>query len=127
MSHQLKATLVTDALMMTLFKRGFPKQVVVHSDRGVQYCCHAYQKLLAKHQLVCSMSSKGCCYENAAMESFFHTLKVELTHDEDYQTREDARTSIVEYIECYYNRKRRHSSIDYGIPVLFEKQNGYVA
>lgn len=127
MSHRLKSTLVTDALMMALFKRGFPKQVIVHSDRGVQYCSHAYQKLLTKHQLVCSMSGKGCCYDNAAMESFFHTLKVELTHDENHQTREEARTSIVEYIECYYNRMRRHSSIGYQIPVLFEEQQQYVA
>lgn len=120
MSKRLKANLVTDALTMALFKRQFPTDVIVHSDRGVQYCSHAYQKLLQQNQLICSMSGKGCCYDNAAMESFFHTLKVELIHDENYQTREEAKTSIVEYIECYYNRKRRHSAIGYKIPIELE-------
>ena len=121
MSKQLKATLVTDALKMALFRRKFPEGVIVHSDRGVQYCSNAYQQLLTANKFICSMSGKGCCYDNAAMESFFHTLKVELVHDERYETREIATTSIVEYIECYYNRKRRHSAINYMIPAEFEE------
>lgn len=127
MSERLKSTLAEDALTMSLFRRGFPKHVITHSDRGVQYCSHAYQQLLKQHQLICSMSAKGYCYDNAAMESFFHTLKVELTHDEYYKTREIAKTSIVEYIECYYNRKRRHSTIDYKTPIQFEIEENYVA
>jgi len=121
MSDRLKATLVEDALTMALFRRKFPTNVIVHSDRGVQYCSNGYQKLLAANSLICSMSSVGCCYDNAAMESFFHTLKVELVHDERYETREIGKTSIVEYIECYYNRKRRHSAINYMIPAEFEE------
>lgn len=121
MSDRLKSALVEDALRMALFRRRFPEGVIVHSDRGVQYCSNAYQHLLAANGLICSMSSVGCCYDNAAMESFFHTLKVELVHDERYETREIAKTSIVEYIECYYNRKRRHSAINYMIPADFEK------
>ena len=121
MSDRLKATLVEDALIMALFRRGFPEGVIVHSDRGVQYCSNGYQQLLKANHLICSMSSVGCCYDNAAMETFFHTLKVELVHDEKYETREVAKTSIVEYIECYYNRKRRHSAINYRIPAEFEK------
>lgn len=127
MSERLKSTLVEDALLMSLFRRGLPKYVITHSDRGVQYCSYAYQCLLNQHQLICSMSAKGYCYDNAAMESFFHTLKVELTHDENYQTREEAKTSIVEYIECYYNRKRRHSTIGYKTPIQFEQNLHCVA
>jgi putative transposase len=101
MSDRLKANLVEDALKMTLFRRGFPEGVIVHSDRGVQYCSGGYQQLLNANSLICSMSSVGCCYDNAAIETFFHTLKVELVHDERYETREEAKISIVEYIECY--------------------------
>jgi len=121
MSDRLKANLVEDALKMTLFRRRFPEGVIVHSDRGIQYCSGSYQRLLNANNLICSMSSVGYCYDNAAMESFFHTLKVELVHDERYETREGAKTSIVEYLECYYNRKRRHSAINYQIPAEFEE------
>ena len=127
MSNRLKSTLVEDALMMSLFRRGFPRNVIVHSDRGIQYCADAYQKLIKQQHLICSMSAKGCCYDNASAESFFHTLKVELIHDECYKTREEAKTSIVEYIECYYNRKRRHSSIGYKTPIQFEQETSYAA
>jgi putative transposase len=121
MSKTLRATLVTDALLMAMFRRKLPQRVIVHSDRGSQYCSSAYQDLIKRYNLQCSMSAKGCCYDNAAMESFFHTIKVELINDMRYQTREIAKSSIVEYIECYYNRKRRHSTIAYNIPVLFEQ------
>jgi len=120
LSDRLKSELVLDALTMALFRRKFPEGVIVHSDRGSQYCSNKYQALLLNNNLLCSMSSTGCCYDNAAMESFFHTLKVELVHDENYKTRDIAKSSIVEYIECYYNRKRRHSAINYSIPFLYE-------
>jgi transposase InsO family protein len=123
MADNLKSSLVETALSMALFRRKFPSNVIVHSDKGVQYCSKSYQQLLTNNDLICSMSSVGCCYDNAAMESFFHTLKVELVHDERYETREIAKTSIVEYIECYYNRKRRHSAINYMIPAEFECLN----
>lgn len=112
--------LVCHALLMALFRRGFPHGVIVHSDRGSQYCAKRYQRLLRLNGLLCSMSRKGCCYDNAAMESFFHSLKVELIHDASYVTRDTARQSIFEYIEVYYNRQRRHSAIGYQIPMLFE-------
>lgn len=120
MSSRLKANLVTDALTMALFRRKFPNKVIVHSDRGSQYCSDKYQKLLNINSLICSMSATGCCYDNAAMESFFHTLKVELVHGENYRSKNEASSSIAYYIEAYYNRKRRHSAINYNIPLLYE-------
>lgn len=124
MSDRLKSIIVEDALRMSLFRRSFPKNVMIHSDKGVQYCSESYQQLLKENKAICSMSAKGCCYDNAAMESFFHTLKVELVHDENYKTREEAKTSIVEYIECYYNRKRKHSAVNYLTPEQFELNVG---
>lgn len=120
MGDNMKTELVLNALRMALFKRGFPAGIITHSDRGAQYCSRDYQTMLSEHELICSMSSAGCCYDNAVAESFFHTLKVELVHDEVYETREKAKTSIVEYIECYYNRKRMHSSIGFMSPAQFE-------
>lgn len=113
MDKRINRHLVCNALLMALWRRGFPKGVIVHSDRGSQYCSKAYQRLIKAHGLKCSMSGKGCCYDNAACESFFGTLKVELVHSETYPTRERAKASIFEYIEAYYNVKRRHSAINY--------------
>ncbi|MBM4208551.1 MAG: DDE-type integrase/transposase/recombinase, partial [Gammaproteobacteria bacterium] len=79
---------------------------IVHSDRGSQYCSAAYQKLFRKHRLVCSMSKKGDCYDNAAMESWNHSFKVEAIHGERFKTRSDAKHQVFEYIEVYYNRKQ---------------------
>ncbi len=110
---------VCDALTMALFRRGFPRGVIIHSDRGSQYCSKRYQKLIKQHKLTCSMSRRGCCYDNAAMESFFHSLKVELIYRNTYPTREAAGQSIFEYIEVYYNRQRRHSAIGYQVLLLF--------
>jgi putative transposase len=84
-----------------------------HSDRGVQYASDAYQTLLTRHGITCSMSAKGNCYDNAAMESFWATLKTELVHHERYATRDQAKASIFEYIEVFYNRKRLHSTLGY--------------
>ncbi len=122
-NKRMTQQLVSDALTMALFRRGFPKNVIVHSDRGSQYCSKKYQALLKLNRLVCSMSRKGCCYDNAVMESFFHSLKVELVYREAYVTREQARQSIFEYIEIYYNRQRRHSAIDNQIPMQYELKN----
>ncbi len=120
LQSRMTQQLVCDALTMALFRRGSPKAVIVHSDRGSQYCSKRYQRLLKQNKLTCSMSRKGCCYDNAAMESFFHSLKVELIYQESYATREDARQAVFEYIEVYYNRQRRHSAIGYQIPMLYE-------
>ena len=120
MSSRLKTNLVTDALTMALFRRKFPNKVIVYSDRGSQYFSDKYQKLLSVNGLICSISAKGCCYDNAAMESFFHTLKVELVHGENYRSKKEASSSIAYYIEAYYNRKRRHSAINYNIPLVYE-------
>jgi putative transposase len=103
-----------------LWRRRMPKGVMVHSDRGSQYCSHQYQALMAKHDLLCSMSGKGNCYDNACAESFFHTLKVESVHGERFATREDMRRAVFEYIEVDYNRTRRHSANGYISPVAFE-------
>ena len=122
-NKRMTQQLVCDALTMALFRRGFPKDVIIHSDRGSQYCSKKYQTLLKLNKLVCSMSRKGCCYDNAAMESFFHTLKVELVYREFYITRQQARQRLFEYIETYYNRQRRHSTIDNQIPMQYELKN----
>jgi len=123
MGKRINKELVCDALTMALFRRKFPKGVIVHSDRGSQYCSKKYQKLLKNNGLICSMSGKGCCYDNAAMESFFHTLKVELVHRITYKTRQEAKNDIFQYIETYYNLIRRHSANDFQAPTVFEKMN----
>ncbi len=121
MSKRINRQLVCNALLMALWRRKFPKGVIVHSDRGSQYCSKMFQKLLKRHGLISSMSAKGCCYDNAACESFFHSLKVELVYQENYVTREQARSSIFEYIEAYFNTRRRHSAINYVTPDQFER------
>lgn len=93
---------------------------VHHSDRGSQYCSDAYQLRLIEHGLVCSMSGSGNCYDNAVMESFYHSLKVELIHNQKYATREEAQKAIFDYIEVFYNRQRLHSSLGYKSPEEFE-------
>lgn len=113
------APLVCDALIMALWRHRMPKGVIVHSDRGSQYCSAAYQKLFVKHQLVCSMSKKGDCYDNAA-ESWNHTFKVEAVHGERFLTRTEVKSQVFEYIEVYYNRKRLHSKLGYVSPEAFE-------
>jgi putative transposase len=94
---------------------------VAHSDRGSQYASEHYRGVLAKHGITCSMSRRANCWDNAPMESFFATLKKELVHDEDYQTREEARASLFEFIEVYYNRIRRHSALGYKSPIEYER------
>ena len=123
MGNRMTQQLMCDALTMASFRRGFPKGVIIHSDRGSQYCSKGYQRLIKISDLRCSMGRRATCYDNAAMESFFHTLKVELIHRERYTTRQAAKGAIFEYIETYYNRKRRHSAIGYKIPALFEQKS----
>lgn len=123
MGKYIDKQLVCSALTMALFRRKFPKGVIVHSDRGSQYCSIQYQNMLLNNALKCSMSGKGCCYDNAAMESFFHSLKVELVHRINYKTRMEAKNDIFQYIETYYNLKRRHSANDFQAPFVFEKMN----
>lgn len=122
MNKRMKADLVCDALKMALSNRSYPEGVIIHTDRGSQYCSKQYQRLIKRSHLVCSMSGKGNCYDNAVCESFFHTLKTEHVHRFDYETREQAKRSVFWYIEAYYNRIRRHSGIDYQSPINFEKQ-----
>jgi putative transposase len=119
-AERMTAALVCDALMMALWRRHMPKEVIVHSDRGSQYCSAAYQRLISKHQLICSMSKKGDCYDNAAMESWNYSFKVEAVHGERFLTRADAKHQVFDYIEVYYNRKRLHSQLGYVSPEAFE-------
>ncbi len=121
MDARMTAQLVRDALTMALWRRGTVNGVLLHSDRGCQYACGDYQQALQDHGIVCSMSRKGNCYDNAAMESFFGTLKQELVHHERYATRKAAKASIFEYIEVFYNQQRKHSAINYQPPMVFEK------
>ena len=122
MADHLRAELCTDALTMALSRRN-PKQdagLVHHSDRGCQYACGAYREMLAARGITCSMSRAGDCYDNAVAESFWGTLKRELVHQQSYATRAQAMSSIFEWIECWYNRKRRHSALGYKSPEEFE-------
>jgi len=121
MSERMTSELVSCALQQALTHRKPTEEVVHYSDRGCQYTSGFFQQLLKKHSIVVSMSGTGNCYDNAAMESFYHTLKTEHVYFEHYDTREQAKGSIFEYIEVFYNRKRRHSTLGYISPMIFEK------
>jgi putative transposase len=123
MSNHNDRQLVSDALTMAIWRRGQVKDVIVHSDRGATYASGEYQQLLKRHRLVCSMSRKGECLDNAVAESFFSSLKTELVDHEDYHTKQEAKQSLFEYIEVFYNRRRRHSYLGYISPVEFERRN----
>jgi len=120
MADPMRAELPGDALSMAITRRCPDAGLLHHSDRGVQYACDDCQHLLASHGMAASMSGKGDCWDNAPMESFWSTLKNELVNHERYATREEARRSIFEYIEVFYNRKRLHSAIGYQSPEQFE-------
>jgi transposase InsO family protein len=120
MDTQMRAELVSDALAMALQRRKPEAGLLHHSDRGVQYASEDYQQLLKAHGIEASMSRRGDCYDNAAMESFWGTLKTELVNHERYASPAAARASIFEYIEVFYNRIRRHSSLGYVSPEAFE-------
>jgi len=120
MSDRNNTDLVQDALTMAIWRRGKVKGVIVHSDQGSTYASGDYQKQLSDNKLVCSMSRKGECLDNAVAESFFGTLKNELVYHEDYKARAQAKQSIFEYIEVFYNRQRRHAFLNYLTPVEYE-------
>jgi putative transposase len=120
MAEHLRTELCTDALEMALRSRRPSEDLLHHSDRGVQYTCQDYRRRLAERQVTCSMSRTGNCYDNAAMESFWSTLKRELVNGQDYATHAQAQHSIFEYIVVFYNRTRRHSSLGYVSPEAFE-------
>jgi putative transposase len=121
MSEQMPVDLVADALKMALARRQPSAELLHHSDRGTQYACGVYQFLLAEHGITCSMSRIGNCYDNAVMESFFGTLKSECVYPHGpYATFQQARRSIFDYLEVFYNRQRRHSSLGYLSPEEYE-------
>ena len=121
MSHRITSDLVLRATQQAINTRKPLAGLIMHSDRGSQYTSKAYHKLAKKNGIRLSMSSKGNCYYNAVAESFFHTVKTELTHHIRFKTREEAKQSIFEYIEIFYNKKRIHSSNDYLSPEEYEK------
>jgi transposase InsO family protein len=120
MGERLTAEIALSALKMAILNRMPSAGVIFHSDRGVQYASDAFRKLLEYHGFVQSMSRKGDCWDNAVAESFFHSLKTEHVYFEDYKTRAEATGKIFDYIEIFYNRTRRHSSLEYRSPAEFE-------
>lgn len=120
MGPDIDTSLVSAALKMALVQRANPTQVLVHSDRGVQYASGDYRALLARFGLVASMSRKANCYDNAAMESFWSSLKLELVYRSHFTSRVAAKSAIFDYIESFYNRQRSHSSLGFISPALFE-------
>jgi putative transposase len=121
MAATMTSRLVVDALDMALRRRLPDGGLLAHSDRGSQYASEHYQRLLEKHGITCSMSGVAQCWDNAPVESFFASLKKELVHHEAYTTREEAKASIFEYVEAFYNRVRRHSSLGFLSPEEFER------
>jgi len=120
MNERMTADLVKNALKQAITHRRPEKGLIHHSDKGSQYTSSTFQKELAIHNIISSMSGTGNCYDNAAMESFFHTLKTEHIYFESYKTREQAKQSIFEYVEVFYNRQRSHSTLGYLSPMRFE-------
>jgi len=119
--ERLTKDLVIAALKMALKQRNISPDLLLHSDRGSQYASELYQLLLLKNGILCSMSGKGNCWDNAVMESFYRTLKVELIYQNKYETRREAQRDIFEYIEVFYNRERLHSSLGYYTPEEYEQ------
>jgi transposase InsO family protein len=122
MKDTLEASLATDALTMALWRRRPGRGLMHHSDRGVQYASGDYQEILRAQGITCSMSRKGDCWDNAVAESFFATLEWELIEGSDWHTHEEARRALFDYIEVWYNRQRRHSSLGYRTPAEYEEQ-----
>jgi transposase InsO family protein len=124
-SETMTSRLVVDALSMALLRRSTLQgsSLVAHSDRGSQYASEHYQRVLSEERIECSMSRRGNCWDNAPAESFFASLKKELVHHEDYATRAEAKASIFEYIEAFYSRVRRHSSLGYVAPAEYERMH----
>ena len=127
MSDRITDDFTLDALGMALARRRPPPGLLHHSDRGSQYASGDYQKILAENGIVCSMSRRGNCWDNAVAESFFATLKVELVHDATWATRALARTELFDSLELFYNGPRRHSALGYLSPRAFERRHGHEA
>ncbi len=122
MKAEMTAQLVTDALIMAIWRRGKPDSLLHHSDQGSQYASEQFQRLMADHGITCSMSRSGNVRDNAAMESFFSSLKTERTARKVYRTRDAARADVFDYVERFYNPQRRHSTLGYLSPVEFEEK-----
>jgi transposase InsO family protein len=121
MDNRMTEELVIHALKMALFRRKIVSGLLLHSDQGSQYASSAYQAVLKNHGIICSMSRKGNCWDNATMESFFRSLKVECLYHHSFKTQEEAKMIIFDYMEIFYNRQRRHSTLNYLSPVDYEK------
>ena len=121
MSDRIDAALVVSALDMALTHRRPGSGLLHHSDRGSQYASDAFQQLVDDHKIICSMSGKGDCWDNACMESFFGSLKTEWVHGKKYQTKEEAKKDVFKYIEVFYNHKRRHAALGYLSPAAYEE------
>jgi putative transposase len=124
MSERIDQQLVLDALNMALLQRRVKPGLIHHTDQGRQYSSAAYLAELKHHGMIASMSRRGNCYDNAVAESFFSSLKNELIHHSTFRTRDEARTAIFEYVEVFYNRQRRHQTLDYCSPVDYERKAG---
>lgn len=124
MSDSMTAQFVTDALIMAIWRRGKPDALLHHSDQGSQYTSEQFQRLMADNGVTCSMSRSGNVWDNAAMESFFSSLKTERVGKKVYRTRTQAKADVFDYIECFYNPTRRHSTLGYLSPIDFERQAG---
>jgi putative transposase len=122
MQSTMTAQLASDAMLMAIWRRRPSAELLHHSDRGSQYSSDQFQQLLAAHGVICSMSRSGNCWDNAAMESFFSTLKTERTSRKVYRTRDEARADVFDYIERFYNLRRRHSTLGYLSPLDYEQQ-----
>ncbi len=117
----MRAELVNDALLMAIWKRKPAKGLIWHSDQGSQYCAKSHRDIVKEYGIIQSMSRRGNCWDNAVAESFFYTLKTELTHHHKFKNQQEAKNVIFEYIEVFYNRIRTHSANHYLAPVEFEK------
>jgi putative transposase len=122
-ADHMRTELCARALQNAVKRHNPPKGLIHHSDRGVQYCSKKYQSLLKKYGMICSMSRKGNCYDNACAETFFSTIKCELIYQKQYRTRQEAHEDIFCYIEVFYNRKRRHQALDYLSPSEFKRRS----
>jgi putative transposase len=122
MKNRMKADLVTDALMMAIWRRGPADKLLHHSDQGSQYASNQFQRRLDAHGIECSMSRRGDCWDNAAVESFFASLKAERVERKTYRSRDEIRADVFDYIERFYNPRRRHSTPGYLSPMEYEKQ-----
>ena len=123
----MTSALVIDAFMMAVGRRRPPRGLIAHSDRGSQYASRSFQRVLRRYGAVCSMSRKGDCWDNAVIESFNATIKAELLHRHEWETRAAARSAVYEYIETWYNARRLHSTLGYQSPMTFEEQRSATA